>query len=174
MTTNVHKCGMENNLLKELEMLRDLMSGRQRDFYEAALKDAHCVICTPLAEVFTKVEIALIRSSIRPQKKECYRNAHLMTLHFPDVQYVEGKVQLECGIGIEHAFNRRGDRYFDITWELALHNSVKDVPYLSIGEYTNTQVSEAAAETGYYGDVFNNLYIKTLNNHGTQSNHQQR
>lgn len=95
-----------------------------------------------------------------------------MTLYFPDVQYVEGKVQLECGIGIEHAFNRRGDRYFDITWELALHNSVKGVPYLSIGEYTATQVSEVAVETGCYGGVFNNLYIKTLNNYGKESNNQ--
>ena len=151
---------MENNLLKELTALHQMMSGSQREFYDAMLKDARCVTCTPLKELFTPREIALIRSSIRPQKKECYRNAHLMALYFPDVEYVEGKVQLDCGLGIEHAFNRRGDRYFDITWELVLHNSVEGVPYLSIGEYTATQINEIAIENGYYGDIFRHLYIK--------------
>ena len=161
---------MENNLLKELQAFQQMMSGSQREFYDAMLKDARCVTCTPLKELFTPREIALMRSSICPQKNECYRNAHLMALYFPDVQYVEGKVQLDCGLGIEHAFNRRGDRYFDITWELVLHNSVKDVPYLSIGEYTATQINEIAVENGYYGDIFRHLYIKNhINNHGKET-----
>lgn len=151
---------MESNLLKELQGFRDLTSGKQREFFEEMLSGAKEVECTPLSEIFSKTEIARIRSMVKPQVKECYRNAHLMALYFPDVDYVEGKVQMDCGLGIEHAFNRRGDRYFDITWELVLHNSVKDVPYLSIGEYTADEINKVALETGYYGDIFRNQYIK--------------
>lgn len=54
-----------------------------------------------------------------PVVKECYKNAHLLTLLFPDrVQYVEGKTNVF--IPIYHAFNRVGNKYIDITFEFAL------------------------------------------------------
>lgn len=64
-------------------------------------------------------EIELIRRVVRPEVKGCYRNAHLLTLLFPDrVRYVEGKTHTV--IPIDHAFNRVGDKYIDITFEFAL------------------------------------------------------
>lgn len=71
------------------------------------------------ADVFDEREIELIRRTVRPVVKGCYRNAHLLTLLFPDrVQYVEGKTN--AFIPIDHAFNRVGDKYIDITFEFAL------------------------------------------------------
>lgn len=161
---------MDNIMLTELQAMRDLVSGRQREYFEAMISGAKCVTCTPLAQVFSKDEIRLIGSFVR--KKECYKNAHLMTLYFPDVDYVEGEIQMDCGLGKDHAFNRRGDQYFDATWELALGNSVEGIPYLSIGEYTSQTITEVTLETGYYGDIFRNIYIKNHNNHGKESNNQ--
>ena len=160
---------MENSLLAEIQALRDLTTGRQREYFEAMLAGAKPVTCTPLADVFTEREIELIHVGVQPRKKECYRNAHLMTAYFPDVEYVEGKVGLDCGITIDHAFNRRGKHYFDVTWELALENSVEGVNYLSIGEYDAETVNKVAFETEVYGDIFRNLYIKS-SNHGKESN----
>lgn len=161
---------MENSLLAEIQALRDLTTGRQREYFEAMLAGAKPVACTPLVDVFTEHEIELIRVGVQPRKKECYRNAHLMTAYFDDVEYVEGKVGLDCGIAIDHAFNRRGDHYFDVTWEIALENSVEGVDYLSIGEYDAETVNKVAFETGVYGDIFRNLYIKS--NHGKESKNQ--
>lgn len=62
--------------------------------------------------------IELIRRTVRPVVKECYKNAHLLTLLFPDrVQYVEGKTNVF--IPINHAFNGSGTNI--LTLRLSSH-----------------------------------------------------
>lgn len=161
---------MENNnsksgLMLYLQSVCSITSGHQRHYYETMLAGAKSVTCTPLAEVFTEEEVEVIRQALRPRQKECYRNAHLMTLYFPDVEYVEGYSDFGVGVPIEHAFNRRGEQYFDITAELAVGHSVEGHDYLSIGEWDGDAINEVTLETGTYGDIFRNLYIK--NHHGT-------
>lgn len=78
-------------------------------------------LCNGMRKTFRlhRLVIELIRRTVRPVVKGCYRNAHLLTLLFPDrVQYVEGKTN--AFIPIDHAFNRVGDKYIDITFEFAL------------------------------------------------------
>lgn len=164
----------KNSVLEELRALRDLTTGRSCEYFEAMLAGAKPVTITPLAEIFTKDEIELIRVGVQPRIKECYRNAHLMALYFPDVAYVEGKMRLGCGFSIDHAFNRRGERYFDITRELALGESVEEEgveDYLSVGEWDADTINAVALETGTYGDIFRKLYIKNCN-HGQKSSNQ--
>ena len=151
-----------NSLLDYIKMLANVTSGQQKEFYETELANAKTVKCVPLCEVFTSEEINRIKNCVKPQKKECYKNAHLLCVWFPDkAQYVEGQTSC-CGIGIDHAFNKIGDKYVDITMERCLKEDVTSKEYLSIGEYSLDVINEVVLDTKYYGDIFRNLYIKNL------------
>ena len=102
------KVAVQNAILSQTEYFAKVCSGLQKKFYEQQLKDFHRVECVSFKEVFTKDEIRLIKQAVKPKKKECYRNAHLLTALFPDkVQYVEGQVTIFNGsFGVEHAWNK--------------------------------------------------------------------
>lgn len=110
------------------------------------------------ADVFDEREIELIRRTVRPVVKECYKNAHLLTLLFPDrVQYVEGKTNVF--IPIDHAFNRVGNKYIDITFEFALgFLDPTQYEYVAFGEYPAGVIEEITDQTGYYGDIYRFCY----------------
>ena len=111
----------------------------------------------PAADVFNEREIELIRRVVRPEVKGCYRNAHLLTLLFPDrVRYVEGKTHTV--IPIDHAFNRVGDKYIDITFEFALELDPTQYEYVAFGEYPAGVIEEITNQTGYYGDIYRFCY----------------
>lgn len=124
-------------------------------FYEKVSKSIHEVKMSRLSEVFTAKEIRLIKENIHPQRKQCYRNASLLTLLFPDkVKYVEGYADV-AGFPVEHAFNEINGQYVDITFELALGlNELKD-QYYAYGEYNAIEIEKVMLETEVYGGVFN-------------------
>lgn len=156
-------CNMENNLLKYIKTLASVTSGQQKEFFEAELANAKIVKCVPLCEVFTSEEINVIKNYVKPQKKECYKNAHLLCVWFPEkAQYVEGLTSC-CGLGIDHAFNKIGDKYVDITMELCLKEDITAKEYLSIGEYNLNTINEVVLDTKYYGGIFREIFIKNLN-----------
>lgn len=99
---------------------------------------------------------------VRPKKKMCYRNSHLLTLLFPDkVKYVEGRFSCSfIGLPIDHAFNRVGDKYVDVTVELALKEDVTEHEYIEFAEYDSEQIDSAAYETGYYGEYYKFYWMK--------------
>lgn len=102
-------------------------------------------------------EIELIRRVVRPEVKGCYRNAHLLTLSFPDrVRYVEGKTHTVIPIG--HAFNRVGDKYIGITFEFALESDPTQYEYVAFGEYPAGVIEEITNQTGHYGDIYRFCY----------------
>lgn len=112
---------------------------------------------TQATDVFDEREIELIRRTVRPVVKECYKNAHLLTLLFPDrVQYVEGKTNVF--IPIDHAFNRVGNKYIDITFEFALGLDPTQYEYVAFGEYPAGVIEEITDQTGYYGDIYQFCY----------------
>lgn len=99
----------------------------------------------------------MIRRTVRPVVKGCYKNAHLLTLLFPDrVQYVEGKTNVF--IPIDHAFNRVGNKYIDITFEFALGLDPTQYEYVAFGEYPAGVIEEITDQTGYYGDIYRFCY----------------
>lgn len=97
-----------------------------------------------------------------PQPQQCYRNAHLLCQLFPErVQYCEGKVL--AFTPIEHAFNRIGDKYVDITFEFALNDTeLLQHEYVVFGEYDLQTINRVTKETGYYGDIYRNVYIERV------------
>lgn len=79
--------------------------------------------------------------------------------------YVEGQYEV-CGFGTDHAFNKIGGKYVDITAEFALKekniNPAKE--YVSIAEYTNNEAMDCVLKMGYYDSVFNYKFIEELKN----------
>ena len=140
---------------------------KQSDFFAQKLKDGKIVTCVPLCEVFDKREIDAIKQVVRPEKRMCFKNAHMLTNLFPDrVKYVEGEVTI-CGggIGIEHAWNLvDGEHYVDLTFELALGEDVTKEGYVALGAYDAKTLRRVTRKTGYYGGIYQNLYINKLNN----------
>lgn len=84
---------MESVIIEEMRaFLRLGLPERQRKYFADTIDVAKRVEVVPAADVFNEREIELIRRVVRPEVKGCYRNAHLLTLLFPDrVRYVEGK-----------------------------------------------------------------------------------
>ena len=154
-------------IIKELEMLASITSGKQKQMFEDMIAFAQEVKMTPITDVFSKEQIAYIEKYIKPKKKECYKNATQLCWAFPgQVEYCEGK--FTCyGISIDHAFNKVGDKYVDITKELVLGGLDEETEYVVLGTYNAEEVRRVAVETGYYGDVYRLKYIeKMTENHG--------
>ena len=139
---------------------------KQSDFFAQKLKDGKIVTCVRLDDVFSKEEIELIKMAVRPEKRMCFKNAHILTSLFPDrVKDVEGEVTI-CGggIGIEHAWNLvDGEHYVDLTFELALGEDVTKEGYVMLGAYDAKTLRRVTHKTGYYGGIYNQLYLDALN-----------
>ena len=135
-------------------------NSNQGDFYHAKLIAAKDVKVEPLKSVLTKEQLDRI-SHLHFRPKECYRNAFLVAQAL-NCEYVEG--QMLFHFGIDHAFNKIGDRYFDVTKELVLKDDPSKCEYISIGEYSWETAWSIFLELNYYTDVFNILYIKSLKN----------
>lgn len=96
----------------------------------------------------------------------CYKNAHLLTKIIPGAVYVEGKVTCLGAFGIEHAWNKIGDKYVDITMELALGRDVNEEEYMSLGEYDEETITRITNKTEFYGNIYNELYKEKLLSNG--------
>lgn len=142
----------------EVKIVATIMSGRQREFYDQMIKDAKDCKVVPLSEALSKKDIQQIKSIIKPQPKMCYKNAHLLTNIIPGAVYVEGKVTCLGAFGIEHAWNKVGDKYVDITMELALGRDVNEEEYMSLGEYDEETITRITNRTEFYGNIYNELY----------------
>lgn len=112
------------------------------------------------ADVFSDYELKIIRDVLKPQKQQCYRNAHLLCQLFPErVRYCEGKTN--AFIPIDHAFNRVGDKYVDITFEFALNDpDLLGYEYVVFGEYDLPEIERMTKKTGYYGDIYRLAYME--------------
>ena len=153
------------SLLTDIEAYAALASGNQQEYFKGLLNVAKPVEVVSIKDVFTKDEIKMIKRLVRPKKKMCYRNSHLLTLLFPDkVKYVEGIFSCSfIGLPIDHAFNRVGDKYVDVTVELALKEDVTEHEYIKFAEYDSEQIDSAAYETGYYGEYYKFYWMKRKN-----------
>ena len=73
------------------------------------------------------------------------------------MQYVEGKTNVF--IPIDHAFNRVGNKYIDITFEFALgFLDPTQYEYVAFGEYPAVVIEEITEQTGYYGNIYRFCY----------------
>ena len=155
----------ESKIISVWESFLQLSLGeKQKSFYEKMISDAQVVHMTPIKEVFSKEEISQIKKCVKPKKKECYKNATSLCALFPEkeIKYVEGF--FTCyGFPLEHAFNKVGDKYVDITGSLLLSVS-EDEEYVALGEWTEKEVWEVLLKTGCYGGIWKEKYVESLTN----------
>lgn len=151
---------MESEIIKEIEMMLELpLHDRQRKYFQCLLKSAKPVQIVRAADVLEDFELEYIKHVLKPKPKECYKNSHLLCEAFPErFLYCEGRANVP--IPIDHAFNKVGDVYIDITFEFALHEDPTIYEYVTFGEYDAETIQIASRETGYYGEVYRYLYYK--------------
>lgn len=154
---------MDSVIINELRKWKQLtLNPKQQQYFDDLLAVAKVVEVVRLSDVFNDREIEQIRRIVRPEIKGCYRNSHLLTLLFPDrVRYVEGQTYTGF-FCIDHAFNRVGDKYVDITFELALNDDPTGYEYVTFAEYPAATIAEVCDRTGYYGEVYRTLYVERL------------
>lgn len=147
---------IKSSLIEDINAFAVLASGNQQKYYQDLLKVIEPVKMVSMKEVFSPEEIAKIKRLVRPKKKMCYRNAHLLTCLFPDrVKYVDGRVEVwNVGLPIDHAFNKVGDKYVDITFDMVWGEDVEKLDYIKFGEYDIDQIDNVAEKTGYYGECY--------------------
>ena len=149
---------MESEIIKEIEMMLELpLHEKQKEYLQGLLKAAKPVKVVRAADVLEDYELEYIRHVIKPKPKECHRNSHLLCEAFPErILYCEGKTNVP--IPIDHAFNKVGDTYIDITFEFALHENPSIYEYVTFGEYDAKTIRKVVLETGYYGEIYKWLY----------------
>lgn len=152
-----------NDILNFLKNLAKITDGYQKEYYENIVADVRIVKCTSMYNIFTSEEIDNIKRLVNPKVKECYRNSFLLSSKcgIPDIYYCEGYTTYK-GIPIEHAFNRVGDKYIDITAELVLERDVENDEYVVLGDYDASKVIDVMSETGYYGGIYNKLLLDRI------------
>ena len=156
--------GKENFMISQMQRIASITSGRQREFFNFKLQHAKEVAPVSIHDVFTAEEIERIMEEVRPEKKHCFKNATLMAQLFPDVVYVEGELGIMGVIGIEHAFNRKGDKYFDVTMEMCLGKNVTKESYVSILEEDDKDaLTQFIMDTKTY-DAYIPYYYQNFNN----------
>ena len=159
---------MESIIVNELRSFAKIMTGKQKKFYLQMIKDAKVVEIASIFDVFTKDEIREIKNGVKPKAKQCFKNASLLTKLFPDkdVKYVEGKyVVFRDGFSTDHAFNKVGDKYVDITAELALGRSIEEInerEYIALCEVGLNELVESELKSHVYGNVYVNNFINGL------------
>ena len=97
---------MESIIIKEMQdFIRLGLNPKQEQYLTDTIAVAKRVEIVRAADVFSDYELKIIRDVLKPQKQQCYRNAHLLCQLFPErVRYCEGKTN--AFIPIDHAFNR--------------------------------------------------------------------
>lgn len=152
----------DKGIIDMLNFFAKSCSGVQQELFSQKVKDANSVDIVPLSEVFTEKEIKEIKRRIHPQPKCCYENAWKLCDKFEyegkhEIKYCEGYLNMK-GLPIEHAFNYVDGKYVDITIELALNKNVEDT-YITIGEYSTDEVREILVQNGFYGDIYNTIFL---------------
>ena len=155
---------VDQQIIEILNFYAKNMSGVQQELYKQKIKDADSVDIVPLSEVFSEEEIEDIERIVRPQPKCCYENAWKLCDRLAygkhDIKYCEGYLNMR-GLPIDHAFNKVDGKYVDITIELALNKDIskEEDTYVIIGEYDDNQVREILLQNGFYGDIYNTLFL---------------
>lgn len=147
-------------------LLAGMMGGHMRGFYDDCVRTARTVKVERLSSVVGPDMARTMVGAVRPEVRQCYRNATLMSIGTDrhDVGYAEGFVMFH-GIPIEHAINVIDGRYVDVTFEYALGRDPEKEEYVVFGEYDRLDVMRTTYETGYYGSIHLNEWKNKHKSH---------
>lgn len=124
------------------QLCGDTEQGR---FYKAKAEHARPIKLTSVRELFSNEELQKLLKDVKPQVHGCFQTAQKLAM-FHGFEYVEGEWGVNGSLGIEHAFNRNGDKYFDLTSEIVLKKNIEDEEFVSIAEFSSDFVKEACLD----------------------------
>lgn len=153
-----------NYMIETMTKIGSMVSDKQKKFWDWKISRAKPVKCVPVEEVLTPQEIERVKA-LKPMAKECFKNAAsiVMFANIEGVSYVEGELGIGKTIGIKHAFNRRGDKYFDVTLELGVERDVTAEDYVSVLEVENSKdVSDVILECKMWTSLIPYFAMKEL------------
>ena len=137
------------------------LTSRHRKMVERIKRDLKPCEVVSAHEVFQPEQIELIKQIIKP--KECFRNAYKIAEIF-GANYIEGKCMLFDIMPIDHAWNKVGDKYIDVTFELAIDSDVAEEKYAALLEMNYQDVSRIILKRRYFGDIYRELIEKEIIN----------
>ena len=121
------------------QLCGDTEQGR---FYKAKSDQAKPIHLTSVRELFSEEELKKLLEDVKTQVHGCFQTAQRLSM-FHGFEYVEGEWGVGGGLGIEHAFNRKGTKYFDLTSEIVLKKNIEDEEFVSVAEFSQNFVREA-------------------------------
>jgi len=152
---------VKNLGINYLENLVKITHGKQQDYFRAQLNVAKPVKVESLHSVLSPDEISVVKR-LGIKAKGCYHNAWKVATTIPGVKYVEGYTFL-YGVPIEHAWNEKDGKYFDVTEELALQNRLNS-DYTVILELDKFEIYKYAEKTGHSGPYIQIWFKENFDN----------
>jgi hypothetical protein len=144
---------------------------KHAEFIQSIKADLKPCDVVSVRELFTEEQIRIMKTLVEP--KQCFMNAFRIAdiLRHPDsrIQYVEGRVLVANFLPIEHAWNKVGDKFFDVTFELILGYDVTKEAYAVMAEYGVDYVRGVLLERGYWGGIYFDEKRKEFYGHKTKS-----
>ena len=137
----------------------DTAQGR---FYKTKADKAKPIHLTSVKELFSEEELKKLLRDVKPKMHGCFQTAQRLSM-FHGFEYVEGEWGVGGGLGIEHAFNRKGDKYFDLTSEIVLKKNVEEEEFLSIAEFSANFVRNVCLELKVYTALIPYKYNRDKN-----------
>ena len=157
-----------SQLITYLEQLSNMMKDnpQQKAFFDWEKNNAKQVKIVSTTEIrfkYPKIDEYLKQEDNQPEIKQCYSNAAKLATNVEGVEYVEGMISM-MGIPIDHAWNKIGNEYFDITKDIALSDAtIPNDEYLSIIELDAETTLEYMLDTQVYGGYIQQKYMRDNN-----------
>lgn len=147
----------ETQGVKYLKGLVNITNGAQQEYFKTQVEKARPARIASSEFILNDSDYQALRSMRkRFQPKQCYHNAYLVAQEIPGVKYVEGLVFV-YGVPIDHAWNEKDGKYFDVTEEFVLKHKLLN-GYTSVLELNSYELSEYVLQTGHSGPFFRNWY----------------
>lgn len=134
----------------------------QGHFYKTKADKAKPIRLTSVKEIFSEEELDELLDDVKPKMHGCFQTAQKLSM-FHGFEYVEGEWGVCGGFGIEHAFNRKGDKYFDLTSEVVLNKNIEEEEFVSIAEFSSKFVMNACLELKSYTALIPYKYKRDKN-----------
>ena len=141
-------------LKSHLQDLANITSEKQKDYFEWQKKNSKSITKSHISELSEEDQNRLAGEKF--SVKMCYKNASEVCAIIPGAKYVEGYVSF-MGIPIEHAWNKIGDKYIDVTKDQVLKGD-EFKEYLSVIELSHMELLSHLEKTMVYGDLIKEVY----------------
>lgn len=153
---------VESEIINYYKQIADMMSGKQKDFWEWKLKNAQLLTYVKTDDIrkqYPQIDEYLKNNPHNVNQKECFKNAGQLCIEVEGVDYVEGEI-LYHGIPLEHAWNKIDGKYFDITKDILFPKNSDYSEYVKIIELDIIEYTRFMFKYKHWGGFVREQYIR--------------